>query len=305
MSHEFDYSAAANQYQWNAPSTYGGAYSSGGYRNANFIVKLPSGGKAMIVVDPMTRKLTIPYEHILETRAQLRGSIPSLCQLFLAGRCRQGEMCHQVHADPAIIDILRQQVERLPICCVVHGDTDHTKGADDAREVVVEGLSWNGGAIPLNRLSYTAGLAKVMEMHERNSPNAKVMVASHNISICRLHVMDRCRFAEDCKFLHVCKEVVYSDQAFMQSLQYGSYTPPMTYHTPMFQHEAPPTFQQTMLPPSQSTNSLAESTNTPPESPNALTKSPSRNSSMDGSTWKHEPYMWMALPPPQQLAVKC
>nr|CCC91391.1 unnamed protein product [Trypanosoma congolense IL3000] len=89
------------------------------------------GVLCMTVVDPVTRKLLIPLNHVYPTRAQQRTTIPSLCQLFLNGRCRQGAQCHQVHASPDMVTVLRSQVETLPRCCALHGDRDYVGVMDD------------------------------------------------------------------------------------------------------------------------------------------------------------------------------
>ncbi|CUE84135.1 Hypothetical protein, putative [Bodo saltans] len=186
-------------------------------------VTLPDGRQAMVVVDPLTRKLTIPFEHIAETLAQMRHSIPSLCQLFLQGRCRQGQMCHQVHADPYAVHELRLQVDRLPLCCVEHGDQDFTSSNNNASSLItnpdrmcirVPKLSWNNGLIPIRNLSFTQGLLTILQNHQSANANNAVaasdvidLTSNSHVNLCRLHIIDRCRFAEDCKFLHVCKNV--------------------------------------------------------------------------------------------------
>ncbi|RNC57706.1 hypothetical protein TcCL_ESM04664, partial [Trypanosoma cruzi] len=86
--------------------------------------KRADGTLCMVVVDPATRKLLIPCNFIYATRAQHRATIPSLCQLFLHGRCRQGTQCHQVHASLDAVVALRSRVGKLPCCCVFHGDED-------------------------------------------------------------------------------------------------------------------------------------------------------------------------------------
>jgi hypothetical protein len=173
------------------------------------MTKMPDGRPAMIVVDPLTRKLVIPLEHVLETKAVLRNSIPSLCQLYLAGRCRQYNLCHQVHADPFVVHQLRMQVERLPMCCVDHGDDDFTFGLSEYRVVKLPGRI--GQTVPMRSLSITNGLRSLLQAAD--AAEAPLIDLSHSgISLCRLHLIDRCRFAEDCKFLHVCKQLVSVDE---------------------------------------------------------------------------------------------
>lgn len=206
----------------------------------NSTVTLPDGRLGMIVVDPLTRKLTIPFDHIAETRAQLRHSIPSLCQLFLAGRCRQGQLCHQVHADPYVVHELRMMVERLPLCCVEHGDQDFTVGGGDGGGSVahlipnadrlslrVPHLTWNNGLIAIRNLSFTQGLRQILLQHHHHATKhsdhtalpdiVDLTLSATHVNLCRLHIIDRCRFAEDCKFLHVCKSVAQQPE-YLQML---------------------------------------------------------------------------------------
>lgn len=230
------------------------------------------GELCMTVVDPVTRKLLIPTQYIFDTRAQQRGTLPSLCQLFLSGRCRQGQGCYQVHADWEAVQRLRAQVDSLPCCCPGHGDKDHlgvmdnaplrdaltagnnnnnsatghhhshsTTPASDgaaaveaaaltARDVVVyvPGCSlYEGSYVPLERVSYTIGLRRLLEEQhvltappsahvsllnpDTGFPEDKVVADASAATVCRLHAMDRCRYAEECKFLHLCKELTAAD----------------------------------------------------------------------------------------------
>ncbi|KAK7197155.1 hypothetical protein NESM_000660700 [Novymonas esmeraldas] len=227
------------------------------------------GELCMTVVDPVTRKLLIPTQYIFETRAQQRGSLPSLCQLFLSGRCRQGQGCYQVHADWEAVQRLRSQVDSLPCCCPAHGDKDHigvleqallrdtialghTRTAEghhghhnrfsaadlaaaaestlSTSDVVlyVPGCSlFEGSYVPLDRVSYTVGLhrilveqrivlapseARVSLLNESTGfPEEKIVADGSGATVCRLHAMDRCRYAEECKFLHLCKDATATD----------------------------------------------------------------------------------------------
>ncbi|ESL11639.1 hypothetical protein TRSC58_00606 [Trypanosoma rangeli SC58] len=186
----------------------------------------------MVVVDPATRKLLIPCNCIYPTRAQQRAAIPSLCQLFLQGRCRQGAQCHQVHANVDVVMVLRGQVGNLPRCCLFHGDDD-IAGVLNERSLLskvvlyIPEVSFEGGYVPLNRFSYTPALRRVLkEKQGRLMPDngdkeicggsdlqaegSCLVLNAGDQSICRLHIFDRCRYADDCRFLHVCKEVTSS-----------------------------------------------------------------------------------------------
>jgi hypothetical protein len=193
----------------------------GPYRHVAPIVQHATGQHSathgIAVVDPATRKLVVPSAYVYPTRAQSRASIPSLCQLFLQGRCRQGFNCHQVHADPSVVEHLRQQVQSLPTCCVQHGDADFTDGTNDERIVLVPSLSWNDGLIPIRLFSPTAGLGAILQLDQTTifrNRSAIVAYGSDASTICRLHVLERCRYAEDCKYLHICKQVLLGDPSF-------------------------------------------------------------------------------------------
>ncbi|KAG5479070.1 hypothetical protein LSCM1_02917 [Leishmania martiniquensis] len=224
------------------------------------------GELCMTVVDPVTRKLLIPTQYIFETRAQQRGTLPSLCQLFLAGRCRKGQGCYQLHADWEAVQRLRSQVDSLPCCCPTHGDKDHIGVLDNAllRESIslthphsqhhanddqssadaaaaaestigandvvlyVPGCSFfEGSYAPLDRVSYTVGLRRLLEEQRvvlappdtrisllnqaTGFPEEKIVADASTATVCRLHAMGRCRYAEECKFLHLCKDLTAAD----------------------------------------------------------------------------------------------
>ncbi|KAG5501665.1 hypothetical protein JIQ42_05516 [Leishmania sp. Namibia] len=233
------------------------------------------GELCMTVVDPVTRKLLIPTQYIFETRAQQRGTLPSLCQLFLAGRCRKGQGCYQLHADWEAVQRLRSQVDSLPCCCPTHGDKDHIGVLDNAllretislpppnshnhangdqssgdaaaaestigaNEVVlyVPGCSsFEGSYAPLDRVSYTVGLRRLLEEQRvvlapsaarisllnqaTGFPEEKVVADASAATVCRLHAMGRCRYAEECKFLHLCKDLTAADPQLTASSATG------------------------------------------------------------------------------------
>ncbi|ESL08780.1 hypothetical protein TRSC58_03512 [Trypanosoma rangeli SC58] len=189
----------------------------------------------MVVVDPATRKLLIPCNCIYPTRAQQRAAIPSLCQLFLQGRCRQGAQCHQVHANVDVVMVLRDQVGNLPRCCPFHGDDD-IAGVLNERSLLskvvlyIPEVSFEGGYVPLSRIGYTVPISKMLNkrdsdvvraldsyrqsLQEGSAPpegSPVVVLEAGDIPICRLHVKERCRFAEECGFLHLCREIAAMD----------------------------------------------------------------------------------------------
>ncbi|KEG06197.1 hypothetical protein DQ04_15331000 [Trypanosoma grayi] len=90
--------------------------------------------------------------------------------------------------------------------------------------------SFNGGFIPLSRTGYTIPVAKMLNelpqsihmelfryrqaVREGRMPIAdppRVVLNAADIPICRLHILDRCRYAEECSFLHLCKEIMQLD----------------------------------------------------------------------------------------------
>ncbi|KEG12164.1 hypothetical protein DQ04_01931000 [Trypanosoma grayi] len=186
------------------------------------------GIPCMVVVDPATRKLLIPCESVYPTRAQQRATIPSLCQLFLQGRCRQGAHCHQVHAALDAIVALRSQVESLPWCCTLHGDQDHAGVMEEGSwlsKVVLHlpEFDYEGGYVPINRVGYTAALRRLLkeryarvvgeeqdesgDVGELAAEAERLVLDASDQVICRLHIFDRCRYAEECRFLHLCKDI--------------------------------------------------------------------------------------------------
>ncbi|CCW72134.1 unnamed protein product [Phytomonas sp. Hart1] len=223
-----------------------------------------------VVIDPMTCMLRIPINHIQKTRAQNRSGLPSLCQLYLNNRCRQGSNCFQIHADYHVVMKLRDEIGKLPRCCMAHGDTDRiglfnpgtrelpldlsndkdntkmdgTPGNDsgETRSITytpqyaledmvlyIPGYFMNSGYkndaddgssyIPIKYCSYTLALRRLLaevDMLEtpplrtiKNGDKPKVVLDASNTILCRMHVMDRCLYAEECKFLHLCKRIVF------------------------------------------------------------------------------------------------
>ncbi|CCW61935.1 unnamed protein product [Phytomonas sp. EM1] len=73
-------------------------------------------------IDRLSTKLRIPLSATEPTQAlQDDGLVPGLCRLYLEGRCRQGDLCHQVHANPNVVETIRQEALHAPSCCHMHG----------------------------------------------------------------------------------------------------------------------------------------------------------------------------------------
>ncbi|KAG5479071.1 hypothetical protein LSCM1_02918 [Leishmania martiniquensis] len=159
------------------------------------------------VVDPQRRKLHVPLSAIQATKA-LNGRLktPSLCLLYQSGRCRQGDNCYQVHVDPDVVERLRADVKSLPCCCFQHGDCNShmmDRKAYDERSLRIAGRF----SVPLTSVAYTAGLQRVLQDQQACAPvNPSVL--------CRLHGQPGgCRFAADCRFVHICCEILQNELA--------------------------------------------------------------------------------------------
>ena len=64
-------------------------------------------------------------------------------------------------------------------------------------------LQVQGVNVPLERVGYTAGLRRLIQ---ESSGLSTIII--HPNSVCRLHAGDRCRYSEDCKFIHVCRDII-------------------------------------------------------------------------------------------------
>ncbi|TPP47006.1 hypothetical protein CGC21_2380 [Leishmania donovani] len=159
------------------------------------------------VVDPQRRKLHVPLSAIHMTKA-LNGRLktPSLCLLYQLGRCRQGENCYQVHVDSAIVERLRADAKNMPCCCFQHGDSNSQvmdRTAYEGRSLGIAGQF----SVPLTRVAYTAGLQRVLQDQPACAP-VKASV------LCRLHGQPGgCRFGADCRFVHVCCQILQNELA--------------------------------------------------------------------------------------------
>lgn len=251
----------------------------------------------MIVVDPLSRKLRLPLHAVTPTRAQSRVGIPSLCLLFLKGQCRQGNQCHQVHANSAVVQQHREAAANQPTCCDQHGDVNGDSVLPLWRQLGIRFCVQGSVVVPLESVAYSAGLRRFVDdflsqrstggtavlpsvafdgslsdfaavsltgltqlasrssvdatetgslsssahvssttiaadagrsasplAAEHHQPAAHQAVISLQVSsVCKLHGEDGgCRFAEDCKFLHVCRQIIKRDIAPLMALPLGS-----------------------------------------------------------------------------------
>lgn len=144
----------------------------------------------LIVVDPHSRKLRIPLSSITPTRAMSRAGIPSLCLLFLANRCRQGSLCHQVHANPAVVQQLREIVANQPQCCVTHGDVNESAMKVQWRQRGVV-FNINDVMIPLDNVAFTNGLKRFIDEAPPHSPSFAASSVPPAALVSRLSVDDK------------------------------------------------------------------------------------------------------------------
>ena len=206
------------------------------------------------VVDPATRKMQVPMSALTPTRAVHRKGIPSLCLLFIAGRCRQGSQCHQVHCDASTVDMLRAANAATPTCCVGHGDVNagQMQAAWLDRMLVVHGV-----CVPLRSVGFTKGIERIMTEHAAQVHGGRAATEPIVVDIglvCRLHGTNSCRYSEDCKFLHPCQQIIASQLAAWMPQEappaqspIGSFhTSAGSFHVPQQQQQAIP--QQFFMP---------------------------------------------------------
>lgn len=184
-----------------------------------------------IVIDPATRKMQVPLAALMPTKAVHRQGIPSLCLLFIAGRCRQGSSCHQVHCDPSVVEVLRTASAAVPTCCLTHGDINasrmHPTWLD--RELVVQGIR-----IPLRQVGFTKGGERIMTDHiALRGAACTDPIPVDTALVCRQHGTGSCRYSEDCKFLHPCQKIVTQQLA-----AFIATAPPDRKQAPSLQHHS-------------------------------------------------------------------
>ncbi len=197
-----------------------------------------------IVVDPATRKMQVPLAALTATRAVHRQGIPSLCLLFIAGRCRQGSQCHQVHCDRSVVEVLRTASAAIPTCCLAHGDINANRMHPTwlEREFILQGVR-----IPLRQMGYTKGIDRVMTEHLQQRGAASTdPIAIDMVLVCRQHGTSSCRYSEDCKFLHPCQKIV-TQQLAPWMIQQDR--PPPLHQQQQPQPQLPVVHQMQMFPP--------------------------------------------------------
>ncbi|KPI87581.1 hypothetical protein ABL78_3332 [Leptomonas seymouri] len=209
--------------------------------------RCPTSVSFISAIDTASTKLSIPISAVEPTLAfEDDGLVPGLCRLYLEGRCRQGDRCFQVHADPTVIAQLRNEAYTSPSCCPVHGAKCKLEGFPLGLSVIIDpprereapnasdakgeresastvGSSSNGDT------STPANGTESKDMKERDLEH-KAMIMLHNVcptrflwaryeetgsmlihvpksKICREHRKGLCRFGDECSFLHLCRQI--------------------------------------------------------------------------------------------------
>lgn len=202
----------------------------------------PTGVAFISAIDTASTKLPIPIGAVEPTLAfEDDGLVPGLCRLYLEGRCRQGDRCFQVHADPGVVSQLRSEAYSNPSCCPAHGAKCKLEGFPLGLAVVIdpprereaasfselkgerEGAS-TGDSSSNGDTSTPANSAEPKDLEH------KAVVMLHNVcptrylwaryeetgnmllhvpksKICREHRKGLCRFGDECSFLHLCRQI--------------------------------------------------------------------------------------------------
>lgn len=269
------------------------------------------GSETILVVDPQTRKLSIPLAAVLPTQALNRPDrVPSICMLFLCGRCRQGTNCHQLHADPVIVEQLRSDASQRMSCCPEHGEEVSTPTLHEVAPAITK-INLEGFLFAAGRVATTNGIRRaVTDCYDAaGTPDTLTITRSQ---VCRLHVQGRCRYAEDCNFIHLCRPYTSAPEnaelnamlnaatpkqltraGFYRSTPGQQYSPMMVPPSPLYSGmPATPVFGNDSMMPLDAQEDSAETT--PPSTP-ALNDSIRRTPV--GVAWRHEPYSWQCVSP--------
>jgi hypothetical protein len=305
------------------------------FAHALFCGPITEQGPCIVVVDPASRKLSIPLCYVYDTQGLARiDRVPSLCMLHLQGRCRQAHNCHQLHADVGVVEHLRAEISNRPSCCIEHGDIAvNVEPLPPFGGVVVDGM-----VVSEHQVSYTKGLAKTLA--ERAASGAGLAsdakIPLQKTFVCRLHVSGRCRYAEDCNFLHVCRALITDMMPSYASLPPSPIVAGRQRRGSAASQQTPPLVPFSMPPPTYAATAHATSgtfetsyssiPSTPPMSPMRGAHGPQpptpahkghfpptcpqtpiqdelAESAGTPGPWKNDPYNWQwQLPPPAHAA---
>lgn len=78
----------------------------------------PAAEESLSLSVPLPR-IPSPLHRLMESQRNAP-STPSICLLFLEGRCRMRERCFQMHIAPTTLDSMRQAVRSSAACCALH-----------------------------------------------------------------------------------------------------------------------------------------------------------------------------------------
>lgn len=166
------------------------------------------------VIDPFSKRLFIPNEAMLDTRAMHRKGVPSLCRVFLEGRCRQGSNCFQAHANVDVVTTLRAAALEEPTCCALHGAHSNTTGLDPGLVLFIK--NDDGDTVLRARLEETVVTNGLRTLIAAQASAVGMVVPTEVVvptsSLCRLHSGQAgapcCRFEGECNFVHLCHQLV-------------------------------------------------------------------------------------------------
>ena len=213
------------------------------------------------IVDPYSRKLEVPRECMLET---LKGiGIASLCMLFLQGRCRAGNKCHQAHVDPEVIEHLRREALASPTCCCKHGDSH---SAQVAALIGDRKVYMYDQEVPAALFAGTLGLQRLLREGGREG-DPRIDLPPR--LLCRLHLANKCRYVEECNHIHVCR-AAFPNVLGRRPVELNTFS-------------------------LSSINSNGDTTST--EGSSTTYEGPGTPLAMaaPGNRWKHSPYQWRVL----------
>lgn len=165
-------------------------------------------------IDLQSKKLFIPLDAMLDTRALHRGGVPSICRVFFKGRCRQGANCFQAHAVESVVEKLRAIALNEPSCCKQHGAV--SDDADIDRKTILIVKDQNGKVVcsaTIDQTMMTKGLRKLIKSQSSDENAQKeVQVIIPAASLCRQHSISVqgqscCCFSNECMFVHLCRQI--------------------------------------------------------------------------------------------------
>ncbi|KAH9600451.1 hypothetical protein LSM04_003682 [Trypanosoma melophagium] len=163
------------------------------------------------VIDPLSQRLFVPQTSMLDTLAMHRAGVPSLCRLYLQGRCRQGNSCYQAHADATVVQQLREVALKEPTCCEKHGAKSDTTCVPKELVVIVTENNYIGSLLrtTLEHVTMTRGLRSLLKKHSSEDDSVEPVVVVPLSSLCRLHGSGPCcRFGRECNFVHLCRDLI-------------------------------------------------------------------------------------------------